>query len=70
MNGDRSDQYLQQTFTQPLFGKGTWFWEIIQRHQQAKGFGEGNFQALYEAVEAQEQLADQQPATEGEFLPS
>jgi 4-hydroxyphenylpyruvate dioxygenase len=47
-------QLLLQIFSQPLFGQSSCFWEIIERHQQAAGFGEGNFQALYEAVEASE----------------
>jgi 4-hydroxyphenylpyruvate dioxygenase len=47
-------QLLLQIFTQPCYGKGTLFWEIIERRQRAKGFGQGNFQALYEAVEALE----------------
>jgi 4-hydroxyphenylpyruvate dioxygenase len=47
-------QLLLQIFSQPLFGKSSCFWEIIERRQQATGFGEGNFQALYEAVEASE----------------
>ncbi|MGA1623867.1 MAG: 4-hydroxyphenylpyruvate dioxygenase [Synechocystis sp.] len=47
-------QFLLQIFTQPLFGQSSYFWEIIERRQRAAGFGEGNFQALYEAVEASE----------------
>ncbi|MCJ2543400.1 4-hydroxyphenylpyruvate dioxygenase family protein [Thermostichus vulcanus] len=50
---------LLQTFTQPLFGKPTFFFEIIQRLGGATGFGEGNFQALFEALE-QQQLQRQQ----------
>ncbi|MEB3160721.1 MAG: 4-hydroxyphenylpyruvate dioxygenase [Synechocystis sp.] len=48
------EQILLQIFTRPLFGQSSLFWEIIDRRQQATGFGEGNFQALYEAVEASE----------------
>ena len=42
---------LMQTFSQPIFNKPTFFLELIERRQQAQGFGEGNFQALFEAVE-------------------
>ncbi len=45
---------LLQTFTQPLFGEPTFFFEIIQRLGGATGFGEGNFQALFEALEHQQ----------------
>ncbi|NET64143.1 MAG: 4-hydroxyphenylpyruvate dioxygenase [Moorea sp. SIO1G6] len=45
---------LLQTFTQPIFGKPTFFFEIIERRFQAKGFGEGNFRALFEAVEREQ----------------
>lgn len=54
---------LLQTFTQPLFKQPTFFWELIERQslivgdrlQQAEGFGAGNFQALFEAIERQQQ---------------
>jgi 4-hydroxyphenylpyruvate dioxygenase len=42
---------LMQTFTQPIFGEPTFFFEIIERRNQAVGFGAGNFQALFEAIE-------------------
>ncbi|PSN15073.1 4-hydroxyphenylpyruvate dioxygenase [filamentous cyanobacterium CCP5] len=53
---------LLQTFTQPVFGIPTLFFELIERQQryrngrliQAKGFGEGNFQALFEAMEREQ----------------
>lgn len=35
--------FLLQTFTQPIFAEPTFFFELIQRHGGAKGFGEGNF---------------------------
>lgn len=55
---------LLQTFTQPLFERPTFFWEFIERQtqltaegwQSAQGFGEGNFQALFEAIEREQQL--------------
>lgn len=46
---------LLQIFTQPIFGQPTFFFELIERQFQAQGFGEGNFRALFEAME-QEQL--------------
>lgn len=45
---------LLQTFTQPIFDKPTFFFEIIERRFQAKGFGEGNFIALFEAIEREQ----------------
>jgi 4-hydroxyphenylpyruvate dioxygenase len=42
---------LLQIFTQPIFEAPTFFFEIIERRNLAKGFGEGNFQALFEAIE-------------------
>ncbi|WP_036479554.1 4-hydroxyphenylpyruvate dioxygenase [Myxosarcina sp. GI1] len=45
---------LMQTFTKPIFERPTFFLEFIERRQQATGFGEGNFQALFEAVEREQ----------------
>ena len=50
---------LLQTFTKPIFAEPTFFFEIIERGLyvengqtlQAQGFGAGNFQALFEAIE-------------------
>lgn len=42
---------LLQIFTQPIFEAPTFFFEIIERRNLAKGFGRGNFQALFEAIE-------------------
>ncbi len=50
---------LLQTFTLPIFDEPTFFFEIIERRsyvedgqlKAVKGFGEGNFQALFEAIE-------------------
>ena len=44
---------LMQIFTQPIFDQPTFFLEFIERRQSAQGFGQGNFQALFEAVERQ-----------------
>ncbi len=46
---------LLQIFTQPIFKTPTFFFEIIERRQQAPGFGEGNFQALFVAIETEQQ---------------
>ena len=51
---DREDGYLLQLFTKPIFERPTLFYEIIQRHGNSIGFGEGNFQALFEAIEREQ----------------
>jgi len=45
---------LLQTFTQPIFAEPTFFFEFIERRWGAKGFGEGNFRALFEAIEREQ----------------
>jgi 4-hydroxyphenylpyruvate dioxygenase len=51
---DRDDEgYLLQIFTRPVGPRPTLFFEIIERHG-AKGFGEGNFKALFEAIEREQ----------------
>jgi 4-hydroxyphenylpyruvate dioxygenase len=51
---DRDDEgYLLQTFSAPLGDRPTIFLEIIERHG-ARGFGEGNFKALFEAIEREQ----------------
>ena len=45
---------LLQTFTQPIFKHPTFFFEIIERRLKAEGFGEGNFRALFEAIEREQ----------------
>ncbi len=51
---DRDDEgYLLQIFTAPLGDRPTIFFEIIERHG-ARGFGEGNFKALFEAIEREQ----------------
>jgi 4-hydroxyphenylpyruvate dioxygenase len=45
---------LLQIFTQPVFKTPTFFFEIIERRQYASGFGEGNFQALFVAIETEQ----------------
>ena len=44
------DGYLLQIFTETITDRPTVFFEIIER-RGAKGFGEGNFKALFEAIE-------------------
>lgn len=51
---DRDDEgYLLQIFTRPVGDRPTLFFEIIERHG-ARGFGEGNFKALFEAIEREQ----------------
>ncbi|MBD2294247.1 4-hydroxyphenylpyruvate dioxygenase [Anabaena sphaerica FACHB-251] len=45
---------LLQIFTQPIFNEPTFFFEFIERRSQAAGFGEGNFRALFEAIESEQ----------------
>jgi len=53
---DRDDEgYLLQIFTKPLEDRPTVFFEIIQR-KGAKSFGAGNFKALFEAIEHEQDL--------------
>jgi 4-hydroxyphenylpyruvate dioxygenase len=53
---DRDDEgYLLQVFTAPIGDRPTIFFEIIERHG-ARGFGEGNFKALFEALEREQDL--------------
>ena len=44
------DGYLLQIFTETITDRPAVFFEIIERHG-ATGFGEGNFKALFEAIE-------------------
>jgi 4-hydroxyphenylpyruvate dioxygenase len=51
---DRDDEgYLLQIFTKPIVDRPTLFVEIIQR-KGARGFGEGNFKALFESIEREQ----------------
>ena len=49
------DGYLLQIFTKPLGDRPTVFFEIIERHGSL-GFGKGNFKALFEAIEREQEL--------------
>ena len=59
---DLPEAVLLQTFTKPIFEQPTFFFELIERHtcqvnnrlHQAQGFGEGNFRALFEAIEREQ----------------
>ena len=47
------DGYLLQIFTKPIGDRPTVFFELIERHGSL-GFGKGNFQALFEALEREQ----------------
>ncbi len=52
---DRDDEgYLLQLFTKPVLDRPTMFFEIIQR-KGAQSFGKGNFKALFEAIEREQE---------------
>jgi 4-hydroxyphenylpyruvate dioxygenase len=50
-----AEGYLLQIFTELVQDRPTLFFEIIERHG-AQGFGEGNFKALFEAIEREQAL--------------
>jgi 4-hydroxyphenylpyruvate dioxygenase len=53
---DRDDEgYLLQIFTKPIGDRPTVFFELIERHG-SRGFGAGNFKALFEALEREQEL--------------
>lgn len=53
---DRDDDgYLLQLFSKPIEDRPTVFFEIIQR-KGAKSFGKGNFRALFEAIEREQEI--------------
>lgn len=52
---DRDDKgYLLQLFSRPIQDRPTFFFEVIQRHG-AEGFGLGNFKALFESLEKEQE---------------
>jgi 4-hydroxyphenylpyruvate dioxygenase len=52
---DRDEEgYLLQIFTKPVGDRPTIFFEVIERHG-ARGFGDGNFKALFEAIEREQE---------------
>ena len=53
---DRDDEgYLLQIFTKPVEDRPTVFFEVIER-KGSRGFGKGNFKALFEAIEREQAL--------------
>lgn len=53
---DRDDEgYMLQIFTKPVEDRPTVFYEIIQR-KGSRGFGKGNFKALFQAIEREQEL--------------
>jgi 4-hydroxyphenylpyruvate dioxygenase len=53
---DHDDEgYLLQIFTKPVGDRPTVFFEVIERHG-ARGFGDGNFKALFQAIEREQAL--------------
>jgi len=55
IEADRDEEgYLLQIFTQPVQDRPTFFFEIIERHG-SRGFGVGNFKALFEAIEREQE---------------
>jgi 4-hydroxyphenylpyruvate dioxygenase len=54
IEADRDEEgYLLQIFTRPIQDRPTFFFEIIERHG-SRGFGVGNFKALFEALEREQ----------------
>ena len=47
------DGYLLQIFSKTVQDRPTVFFEVIERHG-SRGFGEGNFKALFEAIEREQ----------------
>ena len=53
---DRDDEgYMLQIFTRPVEDRPTLFFEVIQR-KGSRSFGKGNFKALFEAIEREQEL--------------
>ena len=53
---DRDDEgYMLQIFTKPVQDRPTLFFEIIQR-KGSRSFGKGNFKALFESIEREQDL--------------
>lgn len=50
----RPESLLLQIFSRPIFQDNHFFFEFIERRQAVQGFGEGNFLALYKAIETAE----------------
>ena len=55
IEADRDEEgFLLQIFTRPIQDRPTFFFEIIERHG-SRGFGVGNFKALFEAIEIEQE---------------
>ena len=55
---DRDDEgYMLQIFTKPVADRPTLFFEVIQR-RGSRSFGKGNFKALFEAIEREQDRAE------------
>ena len=55
IEADRDEEgYLLQIFTKPMQDRPTFFFEVIERHG-SRGFGVGNFKALFEALEREQE---------------
>lgn len=63
------DGYLLQLFTKPTGDRPTFFFEFIQRHGNSQGFGKGNFQALFESIELDQQLRGNLEKEPSEVMP-
>lgn len=66
---DEGDGYLLQLFTKPIGDRPTFFFEFIQRHGNAQGFGKGNFQALFESIELDQKLRGNLDRDPSEVMP-
>lgn len=66
---DEGDGYLLQLFTKPIGDRPTFFFEFIQRHGNSQGFGKGNFQALFESIELDQQLRGNLDRDPSEVMP-
>ncbi|OVE81920.1 4-hydroxyphenylpyruvate dioxygenase [bacterium K02(2017)] len=55
--------YLLQLFTKPISDRPTFFFEIVQRRMGAQGFGKGNFQALFDSIEQDQEKRGNLTAT-------
>ena len=62
------DGYLLQIFTKPVQDRPTVFFELIERHGSL-GFGKGNFKALFEAIEREQERAATSDARASPTMP-
>ena len=63
------DGYLLQIFTKPIGDRPTVFFELIERHGSL-GFGKGNFKALFEAIEREQEKDEADPSEVDGVLPA